>query len=381
MRGLSVSDHLSGQLAELCSVVGLDQSIPMDLLTGLLGANGPRPLSQPPAWPSNVADDHTQVEFSLAFNAGEPPSIRILGEVLGSPPGAQTNMQAGYDFIDTQAAKFGLSTSRLDAVRDLFTTEQPQGVFGLWCSLVFRSGRQPELKVYLNPELNGVEQAADLVGEALHRLKMGRSYQTLLDHVIRPGELGLGDRLSFFAVDLHDGPQARVKLYLTHHHADVHDVIRAAGVVNGVDATEAAEFCALAAGTSRFSGRPLVGSYTLTQGTDEPVGYSIYVPVRSYVSNDEQARDRVVELLDRYGFDGGTLDRALATVTQRPLRDGVGLIAHVSLRLGPPRPGVTVYLSAEAYHVHPPRVSQIPATRNPVEHRSSRTTAGQRVTR
>jgi hypothetical protein len=33
----------------------------------------------------------------------------------------------------------------------------------------------------------------------------------------------------------------------------------------------------------------------------------------------------------------------------------------VSLRLGPPRPGVTVYLSAEAYHVTPPRSVWVPA--------------------
>jgi DMATS type aromatic prenyltransferase len=347
----------------------------MDLLMDLLGANGQRPLSEPPAWPSNVADDHTQVEFSVAFNGAEPPSLRILGEALGSPPGARANMAAGYQFIDSQAAKFGWSTSRLNAVRDLFATEQPQGVFAVWCSLVFRSGRPPELKVYLNPEVKGAGQAPGLVGEALRRLKMGKSYQTLLDRVIRPGELGFSDRLSFFAIDLHEGPQARVKIYVTHHHAEVRDVIRAASAVNGVDAMEAAEFCTMAGGTSRFHGRPLVGSYTLTEGADEPVGYSIYVPARSYVSDDQEARDRAVTVLDRYGFDGRTLDRALAKVTQRPLRDGVGLIPHISLRLGPPRPGVTVYLSAEAYHVKPPRPSHIPAARKPAERPSSRTTA------
>ena len=60
------------------------------------------------------------------------------------------------------------------------------------------------------------------------------------------------------------------------------------------------------------------------------------------------------ELLSRYGFDhAADLDRAIAAVTRRPLHDGVGLIAHVSLRLGRPRPGLTVYLSAEAYGVAP----------------------------
>ena len=58
----------------------------------------------------------------------------------------------------------------------------------------------------------------------------------------------------------------------------------------------------------------------------------------------------------RYGFGTAELfDRVLAAVTPRPLRAGAGLIAHVSLRLGPPRPGMTVYLSAEAYEVSPSR--------------------------
>lgn len=378
MRSLSVLEHLSGQLARLCEVVGTDPVPPVDLLSDLLGAHRSRPLSEPPAWPSNVADDHSPVEFSLAFNEGEPPSLRMLAEVLGSPPGARTNMSAAYRFIGTQKDRFGLSTSRLDSVRDLFATDHPQGEFALWFSPVFRSGRRPELKVYFNPELKGIEPAPGLVAEALQRLGLGRSYKLMLDHAVRPGELGRRDRLTFFALDLDDGPQARVKLYLTHHHADVNDIVRAASVVDGVDGGQLAEFCAIAGGTNRFGGRPLIGSYTLTEGADAPVGYSIYVPIRSYVKDDREARDRVVALLARHGFDSALFDRALAAVTQRPLRDGVGLIAHVSLRLGLPRPGVTIYVSAEAYQVSPPRSLHIPAARNPVERLTARTAAATR---
>src|SRR5262249_9283875 len=152
------------------------------------------------------------------------------------------------------------------------------GGFALWFSLVFRSGRCPEFKVYFNPEVKGAARAPELVAEALRRLGLDTSYRTMLDHGVRPGELGRGDRLTFFALDLHDGPQARVKLYLTHHSADVQDVIRAAGAVDGVDVTALAEFCTTAGGgAGTFERRPLVGSYTLTEGADKPVGYSVYV--------------------------------------------------------------------------------------------------------
>lgn len=339
----------------------MDPATPVDLLAGILGEHGSRPLSAPPAWPSDVADDHSPIEFSVAYNDTEPPALRILAEVLGPAPGVRANMSAAYEFLDSQTARFGLSTRRLDSVRDLFASTDPQGPFALWCSLVFRSGRQPEFKIYFNPELDGPERAPDLVATALRRLGLGRSYRTMLKHAVRPGELGRLDRLTFFALDLHDGPQARVKLYLTHHHADARDVARASGMVDGVDPAEVAVFCALAGRTGRFDGRPLVGSYTLTEGAAKPVGYSIYVPIRSYVDDDREARDRVLPLLDRYRFDGTAFDRAIDAVARRPLDDGVGLIAHVSLRLGPPRPGLTVYLSAEAYEVCPPRRQRMPA--------------------
>jgi DMATS type aromatic prenyltransferase len=356
MTGLFLLERLNGQLARLCDVVGVDAATPRELLSELLGPAGSRSLDEPPAWPSDVADDYTPVEFSLAFNEAEPPTLRVLAEAQGSPPGALSNLSAAYRFIGTQDHHFDLSTSRLDAVRDLFATVEPSGSFALWHSLVFRHGRRPELKVYFNPEVHGIERSPDLVAEALRRLGLNPSYEAIVDRALRPGELGRRDRLAFFALDLHDGPQARVKLYLAHHEARLSDVVRAARVVNDVDTAQVAEFCELTAGgPGPYGGRPVVTSYTFTEGADWPVGHSVYVPIRSYVDHDGQARDRVAALLARYGFDNAVLDRAIAAVTRRPLNSGVGLIAHVSLRLGRPRPGITIYLSAEAYRVGAPR--------------------------
>jgi DMATS type aromatic prenyltransferase len=355
MDTLSVSDHLDGQLRRLCAVLGMDPATPTELLTSLLGPYGSRPLSEPPGWPCNVADDHSPVEFSLAYDDAGPSALRILAEIPGSPPGARANMSAAFAFLEASAARYGLSTRRLEAVRDIFEAEQPHGPFVLWCSLVFRRGRQPEFKVYLNPEVHGVRHAPALVAESLRRLGLGEAYAAMLDRAVRPGELGELDRLTFFALDLDNGPQARVKLYLTHHQARTRDVARAAGAVDGVDPAAVAEFCASTGRTSQFDSLPLVGSYTLTEGAEKPVGYSIYVPIRGYVGDDEQARDRVRTILARHRFDTALLDRAIAAVTRRSLAAGVGLIAHVSLRLGLPRPGVTVYLSAEAHAVAAPR--------------------------
>ncbi|WP_084598915.1 tryptophan dimethylallyltransferase family protein [Actinoplanes subtropicus] len=332
----------------------MNPATPAELLTDLLGPHGSRPLSKPPAWPSDVADDNSPVEFSVAWNRTEPPSLRILAEVVDAAPGVHANMAAAYDFLDRQTARHGLRTDRLDAVRDLFASASPDAVFALWCSLVFRSGRHPEFKVYFNPEAQGVSRSPSLVAEALGRLGLAASYRTMLDRAVRPGELGRLDRLSFFALDLHDGPQSRVKLYISHHDVHPRDAARAAAVVDEIHAAEVAEFCALAGRVGLFTARPLVSSYTLTEGVTRPTGYSVYVPIRSYVGDDREARERVLELMNCYELDHTLLDRAIDAVAQRPLDQGVGLIAHVALRLGRPRPGLTVYFSTEAYGVAAP---------------------------
>ena len=264
MHGLSVVDHLGNQLARLARVLGIEPSTPVDLLAGLLGTHGSRPMSEPPPWPSDVADDHSPVEFSVAFQENTPPSLRILAEALGAPTGLRSNMSAAYAFLDAQAERFGLSMDRLNTVRDLFATEHPQGDFSLWCSLVFRADRRPEFKVYFNPELDGVQRAPELVAEALDRLGLGTSYRTMLRRAVRPGELGGLDRLAFFALDLHDGPQARVKVYLSHHETPRPGTWPARPPWwTAWTPPRWPSSARWPAGTDRFDGRPLVGSYTL----------------------------------------------------------------------------------------------------------------------
>jgi len=357
---MSLLRALDTQMSRLCEVAGVRSPEARPLLADLLGAAGSRPVSAPPLWPSGIADDHSPVEFSVAFDdGGRAPTVRILGESLDAAPSVTRNGHAARAFVHQQAARFGLATSQFEQVWKLFATNRPAGEFMVWHSLVLRDGRTPEFKVYFNPEVQGEDRSVDLVREGLRRLGCGASFDSLLGRVIRPGAPSR-DRLTFFALDLHDAPHNRVKLYLSHHDARVEDAVRAAGVVDGVDTDVVAEFCEMAAGPHRvMSGRPLVSSYSYLGGGAEPAGYSVYVPIRSYVSDDQEAFDRTRAILERFGFDATLLDRLPGALTDRPLRDGVGLIAHVSLRLGPPRPGVTVYLSAEAYDVFPPRTGAL----------------------
>lgn len=331
---------------------------PLTLLGELLGAAGRQNLSKPPLWPSDISDDMTPVEFSVAVDDNQEYTLRMLGETIADTPSNLANINAAEQVITSLAERFGLSLERFRGVRDLFLSERPQGKFSLWYSLIIKPGSHPKFKAYFNPDVRGRGQAGQLVATALRRLGFAEAYDTVVRYGLRRGEQL--DRISFFALDLDDHPQARVKVYVSHHRATPKDLELAAGALSDVDHVRITRFCSIVGGENGvFSGRPLVSGYSFTADDHaQPQMYNVYLPIRDYVCTDELARARVLDYMARHGLDTAILDRALDAVRRRPLHEGVGLIAHVSLRLDRHhRSGVTVYLSSEAYGGTPPRIS------------------------
>ena len=350
MTDLSLFEHTSRQLTRLCDVIGFsehDRRVAIELLSELLGPSGAYPLFWPPLSDSNVADDATPVEFSLAFDTSGEYAIRVLGERVGT--------SSPREFLDVLTVRYGLDPRRLDAVSDLFLPhDERQGPFTLWYSLIFRAGHAPGIKVYLNPQISGRTLADSLVHEGFRRLRMGKAFEPVIEHALRRGER---DNFTFFALDLNRDPRSRVKVYIEHDAARPADAERAASLVPGLDPLSIRDFCAvLGGGNGTFAARPLISSYSFVEGDEtRPSNYSLYLPIRSYVPDDEVALARVRAILAEYDFDGSKLDDAISAISERELRDGVGLIPHVSLRMGEVNPGITVYLSSEAYRVMPAR--------------------------
>nr|WP_042191622.1 tryptophan dimethylallyltransferase family protein [Kibdelosporangium sp. MJ126-NF4]CEL20191.1 Tryptophanase [Kibdelosporangium sp. MJ126-NF4]CTQ97416.1 Tryptophanase (EC 4.1.99.1) [Kibdelosporangium sp. MJ126-NF4] len=349
MADFSLYEHTSGQLGRLCQVLGFAHDpLPVELLGLMLGPAGRSRLSESPDWSSNVSDDATPVEFSVAFDANGEFAVRVLGESVGVRP--------ERSFLDAVAGRLGLITDRFDAVQNLFMpgVDGGAGEFTLWYSLIFRAGVPPRLKVYFNPQVAGVGLADELVREAMARLGITGAHESVRGAALtRAGR----DRFSFFALDLDNTPQSRVKLYVSHEEAETEDVVRASALVPGIAPERIREFCAISgAGNGPFSSRPLISSYSFSADDSvKPSSYSLYVPIRDYVADDEVARARVLAVMAQFDLDSTKLDRVIAAVSARALRDGVGLIPHISLRLGPRGSGITVYLSSEARSVLPPR--------------------------
>ena len=343
--------HTGRQLRSLCEELGLEDVSEgcVRLLGDLVGHVGARSTAEPALWPSFIADDHTPVEFSLSFEGDKQPTLRVLLEHLAPAATARENLRAARRLTERLAQRYRLPLDRFETIADLFLPDKPQAHFSLWHSVVLRPDGRHEFKVYFNPAVRGMKQAPALVAQALERLGLHRAHATLVAHALRP-DSGT-DRFIFLGLNLTAGPHSRVQVYVAHHGAATADVERAARPAAGTEPGTARDFCHLLTGSpGPFTRRPLISSYAFVDGDgDAPSGYTLHLPIRDYVADDEVARERAATLLRRQGSDPAVLDRALKVIAGRPLDAGPGLISYVSLRMGRLRPGVTVYLASEAY--------------------------------
>ncbi|MEV6957836.1 tryptophan dimethylallyltransferase family protein [Streptomyces sp. NPDC051207] len=345
----------AGQLSRLCEVAGLDPGDTrgyVDAVVAALGTVAGRPLDLPPATDTFLSDDHTPVEYSLSFTPGEAPVLRVLLDPGCGADSLARGGRVGLDVVRRMARRWNFSTERLDELADLFLPPDPQGPLALWCALELRPGGVPKVKVYLNPAARGAQRSAETVREALHRLGHRRAFATLPP----------ADRLLFFALDLGDWDEPRVKVYLAHQDvsaAGAGALSRTAGRAGHAEFRDF--FHTVTGGTHDGPGltrRPFQSCHAFTEtASGLPSGFTLYVPVRDHARHDAEALERAVTVLERHGMDAGPLIRAVPAVTDRRLTDGVGLVAYVSLahQQGRP-PRVTVYVSAEAYRVRPPNL-------------------------
>ncbi|WP_405679040.1 prenyltransferase [Streptomyces sp. NBC_01511] len=359
LSGTTLGDHVHGQLLRLGAVVGLreaDTALYGQILLDSLSDTARRPLSLPPASPSFLSDDHTPVEFSLACTANADPVLRVLVEPGCAHADMADSARAGLGVIRAMAGRWDFSTDQLDALEDLFFPTDAEGPLALWYALELRPGGVPGIKVYLNPSAAGPGQAARTVREALRRLGYGQGF----------GELPDGAGYPFVALDLGSWKKPRVKVYVSHPRMSADDACALSRTASGLSDADVKDFFHAAAGSVPPAGpdawnvlrllrRPALTCHAFSDRGVGPSGFTLHIPVRDYVRDDEEASARAKALLAQFGMDTSVLDRALCALTQRQLADGAGLIAYLALAYERNRqPRITAYLSSEAYAVRPP---------------------------
>jgi Tryptophan dimethylallyltransferase len=350
VRAASIGQLGQERLGALAARVGfsLDEITAMQGLFGeLLHPWAGDSSARPPAWPSDVSDDHSPFEFSIAIG-GAQRELRVLVESRSDPPTLESNQVWGESINALLRRRYGVCLDRFAEVRDLFLPAHPDGVFAIWHAVSFWPGHLPEFKLYLNLSAQGLNRAPEVAREALQRLGFGSAWPEVVRHSMRRGPAD--DQLVYFSVDLAATPAARVKLYVRHHRADL-------AVLEESVQAPVGSFCrALAGSDGPYLGKGPVVCLGFVEGDGQrPSARTLYFPIAAYACDDRAARDRIVELLRANQLPVEDYLGPLEAFALRNLDEGVGMQSYVSIRQQDGRPRMTVYFSPELYHVQPPR--------------------------
>lgn len=347
---MSLAELGSAQLAALARAAELHDQVPamLAIFTRLLGTSAANTCAKP-AYASDVVDDHTPYEMSVALG-GSGAEVRLLVETVDGDSSITGRWEAARAAGAWLRDEHGADLSRLEQIADLFEPRTSDGLLALWHAIVFRSGARPDAKVYLDLRARGTVHAPAVLEEALARLGLAAAYPALMRAGCRRG-VGL-DELVYFSLDLSPQAAARIKVYFRHHQATADDIERVVGAF--VEPGEIRSFCtAILGGEGPYAPRPLVSCWSFSKGT-EPSSGTLYAPIAYYVRDDREAHGRVRDWLARRAMDVDRYDRCVAAYARRPLEAGVGMHSYVSFKRDAGTPKVTCYLAPEAYETFAP---------------------------
>jgi DMATS type aromatic prenyltransferase len=255
-------------------------------------------------YPSFLSRDGFPMEMSVSWRQGRP-EVRILFESLGSSPSALAAQEAGRRLTRRLADLPGVDISRYLLVEGLFLTTTPSMYRPtVWHSLAWTPGQPPRYKAYLNPQVRGADRAHDVVCEAMGLLGLGRAWKGVADrqvHLVKRGH-----ELEFFALDLTEGEDARVKIYYRHNYVPRAELDEVARLARRHDAALAGQIYDIV--------YPDIDSVVLNEpmtclafrtGLDEPDEANVYLRLPDAADSDADATDRLATALDMQGVDPG----------------------------------------------------------------------------
>jgi len=345
------------RIASLCKSAGftsVDTQKVQRFFTFMTDSWNSRLVGEASPWKSDISDDHTPFELSIALE-GSRPEIRFLIEAQNHPTTLQSSWDDGLALNERLNKEFGLSLEHFNRVKDLFEPRNPQARFSLWHAFCLKPDRGAEIKVYLNPMARGPEHANEIVEEGLKRLGFANAWRFLSQVVMRRGAQ---DQVLYFSLDMGGQAVSRVKIYVAHRDAAPEDIEAAMSQAKEYAAGEARAFCeAIQGDDDKFSApRSTLTCWAFTSDDDaRPYSATLHCPIRCYADNDRDALRRIRAVLDPKSH--AVLDRCVWALANRPLEAGVGLIQWASMRREGGKVRTTFYLATEAYGTVEPRKS------------------------
>lgn len=309
-------------------------------------------LGARPPWSSDITDDHSPFEFSLALNEAGT-SVRILTEPQDvRHPSLASSWRLAIDIHENLRSQWGACSADYEGVADLFApTPSSNGVFSIWHSAILGRRHETQFKVYLNPAIHGAADAENVVAQAMARLGLADGWRALRENALQRAGL---DQVLYFSLDLTRARDARAKVYVAHRHATTADLAAALERCPGFAPNSVNRWLeCLLGGTGVFHDRPPISCFAFNRDSLDLHTTTLHLPVRCYASDDFEVAHKVCKFL-RFPQRVAYM-RALTGVAERPLESGPGLQTYVSLRPSPGKQAVTVYLAPQLYSGTPPR--------------------------
>jgi DMATS type aromatic prenyltransferase len=334
------------QIEGLCGALGIaDQSgralETFDILSNSWGDR----TTDGPAFASDITDDHSPYEFSVAFD-GRTPELRLLAEAQGQTGTTTDRWNAAWRMSEQLAQRCGASLSRARRVAPLFEPKVKGLTFAMWHAASLRAA-QPNIRIYFNPLAKGRAHAMPSVLTALETLGMAGAAAWLKSRFAQGEHQPL-----YFSVDLCDGPTARCKVYLAHPAATAERIDSLIAGTGGHQRGDIREFChSMTGSTGPWGKRPPLTCLAFREGCDLPYTVTFHIPIRCYARNDEVALERISSQLT--SEEASMYERAIRGLARRPLDHSAGIQTYASVRREEGRKRMTIYLSPEAFSATP----------------------------
>jgi DMATS type aromatic prenyltransferase len=311
------------QIHNLCESLGLGShtAAVQALFERLARGWRHHPVGHGPLWTSDLTDDHTPYEFSIAYRRDQP-ELRMLVEAQTPAGSVLDQWRAALTLQDELASAFGLSRKQFDAICAEFAPDADSGArFALWHSVVFDPGGRHLMKVYLNPKVDGRANAPQRVRSALQAIGLGHVWETVARLADTHNEL------CYLSLDLTD-TGARVKVYIAHPARTIRSYTDQLGKLSEAAARDAATLIGqFAKPQQRFEHRPLLTCLGFRSDSTAPE-VTIHFPVRSYVRSDQESLDGIGNCLHPRAF--AQLTEAVNRLAGVPLSASRGRVSYVS---------------------------------------------------
>jgi DMATS type aromatic prenyltransferase len=329
------------KLSALATAAGVDDDLDRAIdLFSILSAGWSRvPVGRAAPWKNDLTDDGTPFELSLALGTART-ELRLLVEPQRLPVDAQSGWREGLSVNQELQRRHGVDLSAFATVQELFAPPSSDASvrFSLWHAAALHRDATL-LKVYVNPEIRGPEQAPRLVAEALERLGLVDAWSFLAPR--------RGTALPYFSVDL--APDPRVKIYVAYRVAAsaVDEILR--GCENHRDGDVEAWVRQLVGHDGTLAARPLLACFAFPRRGGAP-DVTVHVPIRCHARDDGEALRRTASLLAP--SEHARLEAGMTAIADRPLDRGRGLLTYVSMRRQRDLVRVTAYLAPETHTHH-----------------------------